>query len=70
MTSVAPVLLVLMFGGNMTKAERLQWWLDYPEAESATKWLPSADCSPRGAFVTSGCYGEVDDQYLAFSSTY
>ena len=32
----------------MTKAERLQWWLDYPNANSAVKSLPSVDCSPLG----------------------
>ena len=32
----------------MTKVERIQWWLDFPEAESATKSLPSTDCSPLG----------------------
>ena len=26
----------------------LQWWLDHPEAESDTKSLPTADCSPLG----------------------
>ena len=30
----------------MTKAERAQWWLDYPDAQSAAKALPSVDCSP------------------------
>ena len=32
----------------MTKAERAQWRLDYPDAQSATKSLPSVDCSPLG----------------------
>ena len=32
----------------MTKAERSQWWLDYPDAKSAPKSLPSVDCSPLG----------------------
>jgi len=32
----------------MTKAERSQWWLDYPDATSAPKSLPSVDCSPLG----------------------
>ena len=32
----------------MTKAERLQRWLDSPDPESASKSLPSADCSPLG----------------------
>ena len=31
-----------------TKAESHQWWLDSPDAESAPKLLPSADCSPLG----------------------
>ena len=31
-----------------TKVERIQWWLDSPDAESATKSLPSVDCSPLG----------------------
>ena len=32
----------------MTKAERAQWWHDHPDAASATKSLPSVDCSPLG----------------------
>ena len=32
----------------MTKAERAQWWHDHPDAVSATKSLPSVDCSPLG----------------------
>ena len=32
----------------MSKAERIQWWLDSPDAESATQSLPSVDCSPLG----------------------
>ena len=38
----------------MTKAERTQWWLDYPGAKSATKSLPSVDCSPLGISSLTG----------------
>ena len=38
----------------MAKAERTQWWLDYPDAKSATKSLPSVDCSPLGISSLTG----------------
>ena len=38
----------------MTKAERTQWWFDYPDATSATKSLPSVDCPPSGISSLTG----------------
>ena len=38
----------------MTKSERTQWWLDYPDAKSATKSLPSVDCLPLGISSLTG----------------
>ena len=38
----------------MSKTERAQWWRDQPGVESASKSLPSVECSPLGMSPLTG----------------